>query len=825
MKVVYKADGSVVDDGLRVARIGNQGQTIEILTDDKQEQYSEVVLAAEETQSAAAADVALKAYPLSTKIFALEIPDGEIVVAPEVYVHPSDDAQVTRDPNDRAGGAGTLNGVAGNFSGDQNTSLPVTFRPWPVLQNVNSAFDMGADGLSQADNPATWQVNGQTPAKIWRRTLPTKTRRSAPTDFINERLHIVYIQMPSTLPNSGTVDVSIPGRGVESVTLSAGNPVIRAPSHYAAVGPQKAYVGQWLGVDASGTALTTDTLLSEGTTWRLIGPSGQVASGTLTLSAPKDQPHRQTENYNRADVYEIDFTGAPTGPHSLEVDGLGQSRSFEITNDWIEPFACDIARFVTHQRSGVALNNLDGRNRFRNGHPNDGLVVYKSSVTLAGTSEGFTFEGETQEESIKLLRAAFSPSDPLSPKAYGGMHDAGDWDRRIQHMDMVYVIGLMLENFASARNVNIQIPESGKVYAGTAADIGDGGDGTTILPDLLHEALYIVSLWRRTLGVDGAVIGGVEYSSDGIVESRSWNPVQRAFEYAPDPWSALLFVKGVGKLALVCPDPALAAKLTAEAELAWTWANANLTQRYLDTGTVVRARVGAAGVLFRLTGNAEAKQVFDRYNAFKRVSGTTPVRRGDVRYESLDYALANGATPDIADAVIDWLDGRHDTFNRLAQDGATISGKYPPGNGWKRFGPCTGWAAQEVAAQYISTGTPISGARDLIAESLWFAMGANPSGYSVVAGWGDHIKDMVHTDLEDHGNVKGQSCYGISGVGLTHWERGKIEGAMYPADLNDWARYARVLPSSAVVPCTEHGMKASHMELLFASFALLEAIS
>lgn len=834
MKIVYKSNGNTVADGIRVARIADDGQKIEILTDPKDEQFSEVAMGVEVSEAAQASvsdpvapmpdpeTTGLTSYRLSDRIIAVEIPDGEIVVHPQVVVTPSDEVDVDRDPNDRTGGRGTLNGVEGNFSGDKNTAVPVTFRRWPELRNVNAAFDIGTNGVAEADDPAKWRVNGARPQKVWRRSVPTKTRRSAPNDFINERLHTVFIELANPLAEGQVANVKIPGAGTETVMLSSINPLIRTPTHYIEGGAHKAYMGQWLAIDSAGNDLTTDAFLSESTTWRLLDASGEVASGTLTLVTPKTFSHRRDENYNGADVYELDYTGLAVGAYRLEVEGFGMSTSFVVSNDWVEPFACDITRFITHQRSGVALNNLDGRDRPRNGHPNDGLVVHKSSVTLAGTSEGFVFPGEKREDSIKLLKAAYSPSDPLSPAAFGGIHDAGDWDRRIQHMDLVYAMGLILERFESARSVDVGIPEHGQPYSGTVADIGDGGDGATVLPDLLHEALNVASLWRRTIGPNGEVHGGVEYSNDGIVNSKSWNPVQRAFQYAPDPWSALLFVKGVAKLALVSPDPVLKQSLTDEALLAWSWARANLSAKYLGTPTVMRAYVAAAGVLFRLTGLSSAKQIFDRYNAFKP-GGETDVRRGDARFESLDYALGEGADPEVAQAIIDWLDGQYDKFKRIAEDGSTISAQYPPGEGWKRFGPCTGWVAQHVSAQFMALDAPISGARDLIAQSLWFAMGANPSRYSMIAGWGNWMEDMVHKDLEDLPNVAGQSCYGISGVGLSQWEKPKIEGAMYPTDLEQWARYSRVIPSSAIVPCTEHGMKASHMELLFAAFALLEA--
>lgn len=49
-KIVYASNGSVIGDGVRITRVSEDGQKLEVLVDPKTERYSEVVLVKEETQ-------------------------------------------------------------------------------------------------------------------------------------------------------------------------------------------------------------------------------------------------------------------------------------------------------------------------------------------------------------------------------------------------------------------------------------------------------------------------------------------------------------------------------------------------------------------------------------------------------------------------------------------------------------------------------------------------------------------------------------------------------------------------------------------------------
>ncbi len=47
MAVVYKSNGGIIGDGIRITRVSNGGQKLEVLTDAKAGTYSEVILKGE----------------------------------------------------------------------------------------------------------------------------------------------------------------------------------------------------------------------------------------------------------------------------------------------------------------------------------------------------------------------------------------------------------------------------------------------------------------------------------------------------------------------------------------------------------------------------------------------------------------------------------------------------------------------------------------------------------------------------------------------------------------------------------------------------------
>jgi Glycosyl hydrolase family 9/Cellulase N-terminal ig-like domain len=454
---------------------------------------------------------------------------------------------------------------------------------------------------------------------------------------------------------------------------------------------------------------------------------------------------------------------------------------------------------------------------------------------------------------IGLELGAGSGGTDTVQNAWGGWHDAGDWDRRIQHMDVVYTMAQMVESFPAVRGLDANIPESGRSFADPAVaaakkNPGDTGDGKTVLPDLIHEALWGISLWRRTQNPStGAIIGGVEYSLDGIAGSVSWNPLQRAYAYAEEEWCAYQFAMAAAKLGhvvgTVCGDRVLGDALIAEAEAAWSWA-----EGVLDTGIdehntfsnpdIARARVPAAAVLYRANGNAGARAVFESYCAFGPIGSTGLPRagdslgtnRGDYALQAWDYVRAGeeGRAVDaaLAAAIVSWSGSRRTADRSLGDDyGLKNTGLYPWGTGWTRFGPASNWRCGRMVLEVLAGGGRIDDtvARNAV-EGMWFGLGCNPSNVSLVQGLG--ARDFGDPLLKDaiNGPIPGNPSFGPAAGMLRWFEVESIGSAMYPKAQENWPRYAAIFESRRAILCAEHGMRSNAMEWLFACAMVHQAV-
>ncbi|NNK79044.1 MAG: hypothetical protein HKP40_10070 [Litoreibacter sp.] len=663
--------------------------------------------------------------------------------------------------------------------------------------------------------------------------------RTSPRSLAHEQRHLISLILPLPLADNARVRISTLDLDIPTQAIRASEPseaIHVCHTGYALGGPKKAYAGLWLGTDRAGNHGTTDPFLSNETVWRLVdGTTGEtVTQGRLARVKSGQEPHFDDLNFNGCDIYEADFTRIDqTGDYRIEIENLGASVPFPIAE---YPYAEALrlaARWYFHQRSGCAISQKhgEGRTRPRNGHPADGLDVWQTDTRLGRTSEGFSRQPYASEVLRKQKR------DRTNPDAWGGWHDAGDWDRRVQHMDAIYRMAAVVEMFPSSHRLDLNIPESGKTFSAPEIEARKGaedrGDGKTVLPDLIHEALWGISLWRRTQGSDGSIIGGVEYSVDGIEGSVSWNPVQRAYAYGPEEWAAYRFATAAAKLghviAKTCGDRTLGNALVKEAVAAWDWAEAQFeagsaqdSERALSR--VTRARLRAAAPLYRASGHAGARAIFEAHNPFQPLSetGSLGTRPGDFPYPAYDYVLAGteGRAVDlvISGAIRNWAATWRSHSERIGRDyGLNNTAQYGWGLGWFRFGPGSNWRAAEAGLSWFVTGGDPAPIRDMVIEGLWFALGCNPSNTSFIQGLGKRdFADPLTLDLRGFGPVPGQISFGVAGGEMRGFEKRKLEGTLHPADQKDWPRYAQIFESSRAVLCAEHGMKSNAMEWLFA---------
>ena len=105
----------------------------------------------------------------------------------------------------------------------------------------------------------------------------------------------------------------------------------------------------------------------------------------------------------------------------------------------------------------------------------------------------------------------------LSPQCMGGYCDAGDWDRRIQHLSVSRTLLELYELFPDYfERLDLNLP---------------GPDG---LPGIIREALWDVDFYKRLQTKEGGVRGGIESEAHPRYGEGSWQESQLVMAYAPD---------------------------------------------------------------------------------------------------------------------------------------------------------------------------------------------------------------------------------------------------------------------------------------------------
>ncbi|WP_424931104.1 cellulase N-terminal Ig-like domain-containing protein [Amaricoccus macauensis] len=586
-------------------------------------------------------------------------------------------------------------------------------------------------------------------------------------------------------------------------------------------------VAEPTGDTSPGELVPNDAFANSGN-WRVLDASFILTGSALQINA--------TSGYRNAT---LDLTNKTTsnqtytlGIHLVELTGRIRAKLNRGTT-----------QAITELTTGWNLFEIENAE-------NQGIFI-DALAGASGLIDAISLSPKDATDDTQAVEAATATRSEVAEQAWGGWHDAGDWDRRIQHMGVVFTMAQMVELLPSLREIDLNIPESGCVFADSPVEARksatDTGDGKTILPDLIHEALWGISLWRRTQRADGGIIGGVEYSLDGIAGSVSWNHLQETYAYAPEEWSAYQFVTAAAKLghviSVVCGDEKLGQSLKDEASLAWEWAEKTLdtgidSYNTFDNTAMAIVRVAAAASLYRATGNEAARAVFESYNAFKpiakhglpRAGEDLGTRRGDYVMEAWEYVRAGqeGRAVDatVSEAIVTWSDRRFATDTRIGSNyGLHSTGLYPWGAGWMRFGPGSNWRCGRLALDLLAKGEITEEVADTAIEGMWFALGCNPSNVSLVQGLGIRpFGDPLMMDAID-GPIPGNPCFGPAAGNLRTFEINSMGDSIYPKAQSDWPRYAAIFESSRAVVSSEHGMKSNALEWLFATGFVNEALS
>jgi len=436
------------------------------------------------------------------------------------------------------------------------------------------------------------------PVDVYRKSKASDLARTGPWEFKAPSEDVIYLKLATPVRPGDRVEIRCTGDRPWTRAFTCDPLRIRSEAvHCSQIGfrpddPGKlAFLSCWLG---DGGGLTYDPLpaysVVEDKTGRTV-LVGHVRLGK-PFSAKDEDAYRK--NHNGTDVYEIDLSALSTpGRYRIVVDGIGCSYPVVIAPDvWRKAFITS-ARGFYHQRSGIALGPpYTTFRRPRCFHPDDGVKVYHSDTGLMDTGNGLAQEGSNFGNLVK------GATDQIVPNAWGGYMDAGDWDRRIQHLDVSRLLLELNEEFPAVfSKVGLNIPESGSG-----------------LPDVISEALFNLDCYRRMQTPDGGIRGGIESEEHPRHGEGSWQESLRVYAYAPCVWSSYIYagVAARASLALEKLRPALARQYRESAVRAMRWAEAELPKRAGKNNphAVKDARNLAAAELYRLTGDREWHELF-----------------------------------------------------------------------------------------------------------------------------------------------------------------------------------------------------------------------
>lgn len=342
-----------------------------------------------------------------------------------------------------------------------------------------------------------------------------------------------------------------------------------------------------------------------------------VHSGSVRLTKPATARDEDAykRNFNLTDVYEMDFSDlTEPGVYRLYVEDIGCSYPFRIGQGvWTEAFVT-AARGFYHMRSGIALGPpYTSYERPRPFHPDDGVKIYASTTRLMDTRNGLS---RSDPDNFRNLVAG--KTDEIVPDAWGAYMDAGDWDRRIQHLiASIYLLDLA-EHFPERFNsLSLSIPES-----------------DNDLPDIVDEALFNLDGYRRMQTAEGGIRGGIESEEHPNLGETSWQESLTIMAYAPGSWSSFCYagvaakaagvLKSLGQtnLATVYEDSAVRAMEWAEDDYAKrnrrpsSYTSNGVEIERMDNDHRVRdQRNYAAAELYRLTDDARWHRIFKETTA------------------------------------------------------------------------------------------------------------------------------------------------------------------------------------------------------------------
>jgi endoglucanase len=653
---------------------------------------------------------------------------------------------------------------------------------------------------STSDNNYSKGVN---PEKVWRKTKPTdwtNTSWQLPAQPDKSQLytakHYLYLKLPFALKTGNTYLISLPDLNLtRSAVYYVHDPVyVRSEAvHVSQIGfraddPDKnAYLSVWMG---NGGGYT----YPENMTFSLINDktNQKVFTGKAVMQWKGSVPEGigTKVNHSGTDLVRLDFSSFNTpGRYRVCVEGIGCGYPFDIddVNTWKHAFEISLKGMLI-QRSGIPmLPPYTDFVRPRPFNPADGVKVYQSTCSLLNSGNGLNALGTDKSNFGNLVAGK---TDVLVPEAWGAYMDAGDWDRRINHLLATRLYLELVEmNPDYFKNLCLYVPESGND-----------------LPDLVNEALFGLDMYRRMQTPEGGIRGGVESSEHPIEGCTSWEETQTALAYAPDHWSSYIYTGVAARAALVLKMLGKTEKAKiweTSAVRAMEWAEVEY-QKWMASPDYAKVRENAkrevpvernlaAIELYRLTKDKKWHQVY-----LSTKNNRTDRTEAAFIYARLDPTLADKK---VQQSVKDSLLADADRLVKLAESNAFGINTGPAGRAIGAYSSVyTIPASETLARAHYLTGNPKY--LKTILRSAIYSAGANPMNQCLTTGLGEN--PVLHPLHEDSRHSGQPAPIGITVFG--------------PSELNSSARTGSDLQVKLDAECTPEIAKWPSAESYFDVF-------
>lgn len=284
-------------------------------------------------------------------------------------------------------------------------------------------------------------------------------------------------------------------------------------------------------------------------------------------------------------VWWFDFSSLTTAGEYYVYDPTNNvgSYKFSVDNNVYTAVLRSAAKAFFYQRCGTNISSTHG------GHWNHGACHINSNQDL-------------------LCRDVENPNNASTEKNLsGGWHDAGDYNKYVNF------------TYSTLHNLLFAYQENPSVFTDDWG-IPESGNGT---PDILDEIKYELDWLLKMQQTDGSVLSKVSVTDFSAASPPNGDGNARYWGRAST--SSTLTVASIfahASLVFNGVNPTYSTTLKAKAELAWTWAVANPSVTYANTGfqsahpeittyeTQAR-KTCAAAMLFAATNTASYKTYFE----------------------------------------------------------------------------------------------------------------------------------------------------------------------------------------------------------------------